>query len=134
MFTTLTVLIVIASVLLVLVVLAQNSKGGGLAAGFTGGTQMMGVKKTTDFIEKLTWGLAIALVVLCLGASMALTSRGGKDTTSSLSEQAENAKAKGNQTMPGGQQQQAPPPGQQAPPSPVQQTPASGQQTPQPKK
>ena len=93
MFTLLTVLIVIVCVLLVLVVLAQNSKGGGLASGFTGGSQMMGVKKTTDFIEKLTWGLALALVILCLGASLSLSSRGTKDTSSYLSEQAENAKA-----------------------------------------
>src|SRR4051812_5148095 len=108
MFTVLTVLIVIACVLIVLVVLAQNAKGGGLAAGFTGGSQMMGVKKTTDFIEKLTWGLAIALVVLCLGASLSLSSHGGgKDNSSSLSEQAENAKTK-NPMMP----PQAPPPGQ----------------------
>src|SRR5436190_4529305 len=108
MFTVLTVLIVIASVLIVLVVLAQNAKGGGLAAGFTGGSQMMGVKKTTDFIEKLTWGLAVALVVLCLGASLALSTRtGGPDNSSSLSEQAENAKANKSPMMP--------PPGQQAP-------------------
>lgn len=130
MFTTLTVLIVIVCILLVLVVLAQNSKGGGLAAGFTGGSQMMGVKKTTDFIEKLTWGLASALVILCLGASLALSSRGGaKDTSSSLTEQAENAKTRGNQMPQGGQQQQAPPPAQQAP---APGTPPA--QSPQPKK
>ena len=125
MFTLLTVLIVIACVLIVLVVLAQNAKGGGLAAGFTGGSQMMGVKKTTDFIEKLTWGLAVALVILCLGASMALSNHGTKDTTSSLSEQAENAK-----TNAGRPQQQQQPMGQpgQAP------APAAPAQAPQPKK
>lgn len=109
MFTALTVLIVIACILIVLVVLAQNAKGGGLAAGFTGGSQMMGVKKTTDFIEKLTWGLAVALVILCLGASLTLSSRSGgsKDNSSALSEQAENAKTN-SPMMPAGQPSQAP--------------------------
>ncbi len=59
----LTVLSVIAAVLLVLLVLVQNSKGGGLAAGFNSGNQVMGVRKTTDFLEKATWTL-IALIVL----------------------------------------------------------------------
>jgi len=112
MFTLLTILIVISCVLIVLVVLAQNAKGGGLASGFTGGSQMMGVKKTTDFIEKLTWGLAVALVILCLGASLTLSNRGGgKDNSSALSEQAENAKAK-TPMMPQGQPAQAPAPAQ----------------------
>jgi preprotein translocase subunit SecG len=117
MFTFLTVLIIIVCVLLVLVVLAQNSKGGGLASGFTGGSQMMGVKKTTDFIEKLTWGLAVALVLLCLGASLTLSTRsGGNDNTSTLQEQAENAKSNAGrnpmqqQQQPAGQPQQAPQP------------------------
>jgi preprotein translocase subunit SecG len=70
------VFIIIVSVVLVLVVLVQNSKGGGLAANFSSSNQIMGVRKTTDFIEKLTWGLAIFLLVLCL-ASSALIERGG---------------------------------------------------------
>jgi preprotein translocase subunit SecG len=57
MYTALTVLIIIVCVLLVLVVLVQNPKGGGLSSGFTGAGQVMGVKKTSEFIEKLTWGL-----------------------------------------------------------------------------
>ncbi len=117
MFTLLTVLIVITCVLLVLVVLAQNSKGGGLASGFTGGSQMMGVKKTTDFIEKLTWGLALALVIFCLGASLALSSHGSKDNTSTLQEQAEGAKANSGRSMQ--QQQPAGQPGQAPPPAPA---------------
>lgn len=60
------VLILIACVLLVLVVLVQNSKGGGLAANFGGTAQIMGVRKTADFLEKTTWSLAIALLVLSL--------------------------------------------------------------------
>lgn len=60
------VLILVAAVLMILVVLVQNSKGGGLAANFTGGNQIMGVRRTTDFLEKATWGLAVAIFVLSL--------------------------------------------------------------------
>lgn len=60
------ILIVIASVLLTLLVLVQNSKGGGLSAGFSSTNQIMGVRKTTDFLEKATWGLVISVVVLCV--------------------------------------------------------------------
>jgi len=60
------VLILIASVLLMLVVLVQNSKGGGLASNFAGNNQYLGVRKTADFLEKSTWTLAIVLLVLSL--------------------------------------------------------------------
>ncbi len=60
------VLIIIVAALLALVVLAQNPKGGGLAAGFTGAQQIGGVQRTADFLEKSTWTLATALMVLCL--------------------------------------------------------------------
>lgn len=60
------VLILIASVLLALVVLVQNSKGGGLASNFASSNQFMGVRKTADFLEKTTWTLAIILLVLSL--------------------------------------------------------------------
>lgn len=64
MYILLTVLIVIAAVLLVLLVLVQNSKGGGLAAGFGSGNQVMGVRKTTDFLEKATWTLIMVIILL----------------------------------------------------------------------
>ena len=57
-------LIVIASVLMCLIVLVQNSKGGGLASGFASSNQIMGVRKTTDFLEKATWSLAVVVSVL----------------------------------------------------------------------
>ncbi len=60
------VLIVIVALLLGIVVLMQNPKGGGLAVGFQGATQVGGVQRTADFLEKATWYLAIALFVLCL--------------------------------------------------------------------
>lgn len=64
MYLAITIFIVILSVLLTLFVLVQNSKGGGLAAGFSSSNQIMGVRKTTDFVEKMTWGLVIGVVVL----------------------------------------------------------------------
>lgn len=60
------VLILITCVLMVLVVLVQNSKGGGLASNFASSNQYMGVRKTADFLEKSTWTLAIVLLVLSL--------------------------------------------------------------------
>ena len=60
------VLILIASILLILIVLVQNSKGGGLASGVSSSNQIMGVRKTTDFLEKATWGLACTVIVLCI--------------------------------------------------------------------
>jgi len=60
------VLILITCILLILVVLVQNSKGGGLASNFAGSNQYMGVRKTADFLEKTTWSLAIALLILSL--------------------------------------------------------------------
>lgn len=58
------VLIIIVAVLLGIVVLLQNSKGGGLASEFSSSNQIMGVRRTADFLEKTTWTLAIILVVL----------------------------------------------------------------------
>ena len=66
MYTLITVLIIIVCILLVLIVLVQNSKGGGLASNFQSAGQVMGVRKTTDFLEKATWGLAAALLFLSI--------------------------------------------------------------------
>jgi preprotein translocase subunit SecG len=62
------VLILITCVLLALVVLVQNSKGGGLASNFSSSNQFMGVRKTADFLEKATWTLAVVLLVLSLAS------------------------------------------------------------------
>lgn len=72
MFILLVILVVLASILMVLVVLIQNSKGGGLASSFAASNQIMGVRKTTETIEKITWGLAIALGVLSLFATLTI--------------------------------------------------------------
>ena len=65
-------LIVIASVLMCLIVLVQNSKGGGLASGFASSNQIMGVRKTTDFLEKATWSIAAFMVVVSVIAAWSL--------------------------------------------------------------
>lgn len=74
------VFILIISVLLVCVVLVQNSKGGGLLSGLGGANQIAGVQKTTDFIEKLTWSLWGALVVLAVLATHFVGNKGGEAT------------------------------------------------------
>lgn len=66
MFTTLIILAIIASVLLIFIVLIQKPKGGGIAANFSAGNQIMGVKRTNDFVEKATWTLAGALLFFVL--------------------------------------------------------------------
>lgn len=71
MYTLLIGLTIFASVLLVLVVLAQNSKGGGLSNQFGGSSasNVIGIKKTGDILERLTWGLAITVMVLTLATN-----------------------------------------------------------------
>ena len=64
MYTFFVILIVLAALLMIGIVLIQESKGGGLSSNFSSSNQIMGVRKTTDFIEKATWGLAAAMVVL----------------------------------------------------------------------
>ncbi|MGB1204552.1 MAG: preprotein translocase subunit SecG [Chitinophagales bacterium] len=71
MYIFLTILIIFISLLIMLFVLVQNPKGSGLGAGFGGGSSnaMGGVQQTTDFLEKTTWTLIIALFVLCIVSS-----------------------------------------------------------------
>lgn len=66
MYIVLTILILLISLFLILVVVVQNSKGGGLAAGFASSNQIMGVRKTTDFLEKATWWSAGIIAVLAI--------------------------------------------------------------------
>jgi len=92
MYVLLTILIVIASVLLTLLVLVQNSKGGGLAAGFSSTSQIMGVRKTTDFLEKATWGLVIFVVVLSVATVGVRSSQPTTTNESAIKEQIQHAK------------------------------------------
>lgn len=66
MYTLLVILICIAALLMIGIVLIQESKGGGLSSSFASYNQIGGVRKTTDFIEKATWGLAVAMVVISI--------------------------------------------------------------------
>ncbi len=91
MYIFLTVLIVIAAVLLTLLVLVQNSKGGGLAAGFSSSNQVLGVRKTTDFLEKATWGLTAFIIVLSVFAASTHPYRSTGGAQSEIQEQYQNA-------------------------------------------
>ncbi len=76
MFIVVVVLILIVAILLSLVVLVQNPKGGGLASTFSSSNQFMGVRKTTDFLEKSTWSFAAALLVLSIMSVAFIPNRG----------------------------------------------------------
>lgn len=91
MFTLFSIFILIAAVLLILVVLVQNSKGGGLASNFAGSNQVMGVRQTTDFLEKATWYLAGAVIIFSIAASMSIDRSTGQVNDSLLKDQVENA-------------------------------------------
>ncbi len=81
-------LAIFSSVLLVLVVLAQNSKGGGLSGQFggSGASNMIGVKKTGDLLERLTWGFAVAIMVFALATNFTAPNTAG--TTDAIFEKA----------------------------------------------
>jgi len=91
MYTLITVLIFIVCVLLVLIVLVQNSKGGGLASNFQSSNQIMGVRKTTDFLEKATWVLAGALLILSIMGSAFIPRERMTQEQSRVREQVETA-------------------------------------------
>lgn len=76
MYLALIIIAALVSILLVLIVLVQNSKGGGLSSEFggTGTSQMFGVKKTTDLLEQITWGFAGAILLLSLASYVVVKS------------------------------------------------------------
>ncbi|WP_081659323.1 preprotein translocase subunit SecG [Pedobacter glucosidilyticus] len=84
MTTFLIILAIIICILLVLIILVQNPKGGGLSSGFSSSNNIMGVQRTGDILEKGSWGLAIALMVISLlinvGSPTATTGGSGKDS------------------------------------------------------
>jgi len=91
MYTLITVLLFIVCFLLILIVLVQNSKGGGLASNFQSSNQIMGVRKTTDFLEKATWVLAGALLVLSIGGTAFIPRDAKAGAQSAIKDQIENA-------------------------------------------
>jgi preprotein translocase subunit SecG len=104
MYFVLIILAIIVCVLLGLIVLIQNPKGGGLTSNFSSSSQLMGVQKTGDFLEKGTWILAISLMVLSLAINVAV--KGG--STKSDDSQLHGAVDKASKTT-------APPPNNQTP-------------------
>ncbi len=77
--TVLIVLALLASLALILIVVVQKSKGGGLAASFASANNIMGVRKSTDMLEKMTWWFFGALAVLCIVLSL-MMARGSVET------------------------------------------------------
>jgi len=76
------ILIVIASIVLGLIVLIQNPKGGGLSGSIAGfSNQFMGVKQTTDVLEKGTWVFAAVVGLLCLFSAFFITSGGAQSNS-----------------------------------------------------
>ncbi|MFA6924272.1 MAG: preprotein translocase subunit SecG [Bacteroidales bacterium] len=104
-----TVLIIIVCVLLILIILVQNSKGGGLASNFASSNQIMGVRKTADFLEKSTWTLAIALLALSLLSVFIIPKNTGKVRNSELRDVENTNKTVPYQAPPQQQQQQGQP-------------------------
>jgi len=99
MYIALLILIVIAAVLMCFIVLIQNSKGGGLASGFSASNQIMGVRKTTDILEKTTWSLAAFMVVLSIASAYALPSATQKNSV--ILEETQKENKTNPQTIPG---------------------------------
>lgn len=91
LFSILVVAVIVASVLLTLVVLLQNGKGGGLASNFAAGNQTFGVRQTADILEKVTWGLVafIFLVSVISTFSSGISGKGEMDITDKIENAAE---------------------------------------------
>ena len=86
MYLLLVILIVLAAILMCFIVLIQNSKGGGLSSGFSSSNQIMGVRKTTDLLEKTTWGLAAFMVVLSIATAYCVPSTSTVDGSAIMEE------------------------------------------------
>jgi preprotein translocase subunit SecG len=103
MYVAISVFILIVSFLMMLVVLVQNSKGGGLVSNLSSSNQILGVRKTTDFLEKATWTLAIVLVLLCLVSSFSIPKNGvstGTQVDTEMRQQLEKTMAPTDYQMP----------------------------------
>ena len=124
MYIVLLIITIIVCVCLGFIVLIQNPKGGGLSSNFSGSSQLMGVQKTGDFLEKGTWVLAIGLMILSLAINVAVKGGATKDDkASALHEAAQKASkpttAPGNTASPFAQPGTAAPAGGTAQPAPT---------------
>lgn len=116
MFTFLTVLIILVCLFIVLIVLIQNPKGGGLTGGLgSAASSVIGVQSAGDIMERTTWGSAIVLLVLCVITAFVVPKVGSKEQVKTLTEQAAKmatpsvpvapeVPAQGNPGQPGAQQ------------------------------
>ena len=94
------VLVILASILMCGIVLIQESKGGGLASSFASSNQIMGVRKTTDFLEKATWGLAVAMVVLSIVSAAFITKQTVEEAPINIAAPAQSSDAENVPTFP----------------------------------
>ena len=92
---------VVAAILMCFIVLIQNSKGGGLASGFSSSNEILGVRKTTDVLEKLTWGLAVFMVIASIATAYVMTSASEQDG-SVIMEQAQQEEKTNPYNLPAG--------------------------------
>ncbi|WP_017257940.1 preprotein translocase subunit SecG [Pedobacter arcticus] len=94
MITFLVILGISLCILLVLIILIQNPKGGGLSSGFSSSNNIIGVKRTGDFLENGTWGLAIAIMVISIMVNVTSPKTGGAiKTDSKIQEQIDKTAA-----------------------------------------
>ncbi len=114
MYVLLIVLTLIAAVLLIGVVLMQKSKGGGLSSTFAGSNNIMGVRRTTNFIEKATWTLAGVICILAILSTFFMPTAGTPD----------QSRVTPTQQIEGGDYNTPAPEAQQAPAAPAPQAPA----------
>ncbi|MDD7529972.1 MAG: preprotein translocase subunit SecG [Prevotellaceae bacterium] len=105
MYTLFVIIIVFVALLMIGIVLIQESKGGGLSSNFSSANALAGVRKTTDLVEKITWGLALSMVVLSVFC--AYTAPKGTTQESAMEKTAENplTNPKTQQNFGAGQQQ-----------------------------
>ncbi len=95
------ILVLLSAVILGLIILIQNPKGGGLSASFGGfGNQIMGVKQTTDVLEKGTWLFATIVAVLCITSSLFIPKAGSTDRDDLLNSAPASAPANRSNTVP----------------------------------
>ena len=99
MYLVLVIITIIICVLLGLIVLIQNPKGGGLSSNFAGSSQLMGVQKTGDFLEKGTWVLAISIMVLSLVINVSVKGGAQRSEDPALIEQINKASKPTGQTQ-----------------------------------
>ena len=120
MYTVFSIIIILVCILLTLVVLIQNPKGGGIAANFASPNQIMGAKRSSDVIEKATWILAVVLIVFSLASNFVRPSVSVETDApeSRIKVQIENTTAPAPLAAPA--------------PAPAQTAPANGEVTPAP--